>query len=223
MVSNKLPGIFIPICFYAKSFYRRKKNMQYVFSKYVRGSEKSLILICDQLHAYNLITMGECSSVDEALKKATRMGKNMQGMSFNVEKKFNNLENIRIVRWKEIAVEKGYIKLFVNLKKTVQQDGDLRNIVDKFVTLHVKKFRWKVDKRAVKWEKLYLLSEITMSIYTTEILGYPRELWETAPDPEFPDPIGYLYKNRHEFVKILIGKKSLVRRLEILEIPQNGI
>lgn len=218
MIHDRTPAIFIPICLYAKTFYRRKEGMKYIFSKYIGQSEASLILICDELHAYNLIIRGNCSSIDEAFKKAKGQGENLRGMILNVHKQFTDVENIRIAIWHDIAGENKYIELLKNLKKILEQDKDLRDVVDEFVTLHVRKFRWKIDKEAVKWEERYLLGEITMSIYVTEILGYPRELWETAPNLNFPDPIGYLYESRPELIQMLVGNKTLNRRLEILEI-----
>jgi tRNA-dependent cyclodipeptide synthase len=221
MVSERFPPIFIPICLYAKTFYRRKKNMKYIFSKYIQSSEAAMILICDDLHAYNLIIRGNCSSIDEAFKKARSQGENLHAMILNVHRQFTEVKNLSIVKWNDIASQNKYIELFQNLKSTLEQDEDLAAVVKEFVTSHVRKFYWRRDnKEATKWEERYLLEEITMSIYVTEILGYPRELWEIAPNPDFPDPIGYLYKNKSAIVQKLVGKKVLARRLEILEVPQ---
>lgn len=216
----RLPSIFIPICLYAKTAYKRKENMQYIFSKYIQQSKTSLILICDDLHAYNLIIMNRCSSIDEAFKKAKSQCENLQAMISNIHKRFNNKDNVRIAKWNDLTRENKYIRLFDGLRRFVKQDKKLREIVDEFVALHVQKFLWRIDQEALKWEERYLLEEIAMSIYVTEILGYPRELWETPPNPKFPDPIGYLYETRTDLIQMLVGNTTLNRKLEILEISK---
>jgi len=223
MTFNKLPSIFIPICLYSKTFYRKKENMKYLFSKYIQTSEATLIVICDDLHAYNLIIRGNCSTIDEAFKKAKKQGENLLNMILNIQKQFTEVEDLRITMWTEIASQNKYTELLQNLKNILEQDKELEAVINEFVTLHIRKFRWSVHKDAAKWEERYLLQEIIMSIYVTEILGYSRELWENAPDPNSPDPIGYLYQNRPELVQRLVGKKTLIRKLEILEVPQDKV
>ncbi len=196
--------------------------MQYVFKEYIQSSLSSLILMCDDLQAYNLIIKGRSYSIDEAFIKAKRQGENMMKMILNVQKQFNNVESVHIAKWMDIASENKYLALLKSIKKLLRLDKGLRDFVDEFVTLHVQKFRWKVDKEALEWEERYLLQEITMSIYVTEILEYSRELWETPPNPNFPDPIGYLYESRPELVQMLVGNKTLKRKLEILAIPKTN-
>jgi tRNA-dependent cyclodipeptide synthase len=221
---KKNPAIFIPICLYTRTFYRKKENMKYIFSKYVQPSEATLILICDDLHAYNLIIRGNCSSVDEAFKKARNQGENLRSMILNVRRQFADVKNIIIAKWIDIAGQNKYIELYQKLKSILGQGKDLADIVNEFVTSYMRKFYWRrVNEETAKWEKRYLLEEISMSIYVTEILGYPRELWENAPNPKFPDPIGYLYEKRPEIVQMLVEKKTLARQLEILEVPKKEI
>jgi len=218
MTQEKLPAIFIPICLYSNTFYRKKENIKYLFSKYIQTSESALVVICDSLHAYNLIIRGSCSTIDEAFERAKRQGENLLSMIRNVQKKFTEVDNLWIAMWNEITTQNKYLEILQNLKSIVEQDKELEAVVNKFITLYVRKFRWNPSE-ATKWEERYLLEEVTMSIYVTEILGYSRELWEKAPEPDFPDPIGYLYQNRSELIQRLVGKKILNRRLEILEIP----
>jgi hypothetical protein len=139
-------------------------------------------------------------------------------MILNVRSQFTDVENVCIAKWRDIAGQDNYMGLLQRLSSVVEEDKDLAAVVDQFVVQHVRKFCWRSDEQAAKWEKRYLLEEITMSIYVTEMLGYPRELWESPPNPQFADPIGYLYESRPELVQMLVGKRTLSRKLEILVV-----
>ncbi|MDH5543698.1 MAG: hypothetical protein OEY64_12120 [Nitrospinota bacterium] len=194
--------------------------MKYIFTNYLLPAEAGVIMICDDLHAYNLILNGSCSTIEQAYKKAYMQAENLHNMLTNIHRKFPESEQISIVRWIDIAGQKECKKLLKNLHQFVNNDNNFRDIINKFILLNLNNFRWNGNKETLVWEERYILEEIMMSIYITEILGYPRELWENAPKPEIPDPIAYLYNNRPDVLRMLTKKNILERKLEILIIPK---
>jgi len=65
------------------------------------------------------------------------------------------------------------------------------------------------------YEREYLLSEICMSTYCTEVLGFSHEVWERPPALGAPDPLKTLYENRPELVEQAIGR-PVARTLSFL-------
>lgn len=55
------------------------------------------------------------------------------------------------------------------------------------------------------FEREYLLSEVCMSVFCTEILGYWQEIWERPPSPELPDPLKLLYEKHPEIIPKTVG------------------
>lgn len=214
--SRNSGNIYIPVCIYASSFYQKKKNVKKLFSTYVKNATGTLIIVCDILHAYDLILQNPNATVKEAFNKAINKGNNIHCMLSNIRDKHCGHDNVLVKRWNEIAESEKYISLHTHLCQIVAEDRELNDVLKSFIKQHVIKFRWKIDKEAMHWEKKYILGEIAMSICVTEIMGYKRELWENPPKPDFSDPIGYLYKDRPEIVRALTNTNVLNRRLEII-------
>lgn len=59
------------------------------------------------------------------------------------------------------------------------------------------------------YEREYLLSEVCMSAYCTEILRYSTKVWERPPARDVPDPLKLLYDERKELVERVIGGSAM--------------
>jgi hypothetical protein len=57
-------------------------------------------------------------------------------------------------------------------------------------------------RRERHYEREYLLSEVCMSVFCTELLGYWVEIWEAA---DIPDPLKLLYEHRAHLVAKVTG------------------
>lgn len=214
--NEKLPALFVPICLYTTSFYSKKRNIHLLLTDYVQKSVASLILICDDLHAYNLLIRLRTITEQDAFTRANNYRNNVHAMLSKALARHKHLSSLSISRWQELSSSDGYQQLYRALQDEMKVDQELTQIVDGFVFSHVRRFDWRLDPDALRWERRYLLEEITMSIYATEFLGYHRELWEAPPNESFPDPLGFLYSKRSTLIKSLIGRQLLHRKLEFI-------
>ena len=219
LVKKIKPSIFLPICLYSKN-YKLKENVKYVFKNYIIPSKSSLILICDDLHAYNLIIRGIASQAD-AFIKAKMQGENLKKMILNVKKKFTELENFELLSWNDLSSQFSFKRILTGVEDHLYKDSELEKQVIQFIITNIQKFNGRVNLSNKKWERRYLLEEIAMSIYVTEIKGYWLEFWDSPPDPHCADPIGFLYKERPDIVKRLVGKNKLNRKLRLINFPSN--
>ena len=83
------------------------------------------------------------------------------------------------------------------LRQVVSADAFLARAIEEFIDRRVKRFGAGSDP---DWEheheRDYLLSEVCMSVYCREVLGFCNEVWERPPAPEIPDPLKLLYAHR---------------------------
>jgi len=102
------------------------------------------------------------------------------------------------------------------LRQVVSADAFLARAIEEFIDRRVKRFGAGSDP---DWEheheRDYLLSEVCMSVYCREVLGFCNEVWERPPAPEIPDPLKLLYAHRPELVTRVTGR-PVVRKLHFL-------
>jgi hypothetical protein len=72
-----------------------------------------------------------------------------------------------------------------------------------------------VPDREHDHEREYILSEICMSVFCTEVLEFWTEVWERPPAFNLPDPLKLLYGVRSELVARLTGH-AILRVLDFL-------
>jgi len=82
----------------------------------------------------------------------------------------------------------------------------LLRAVEDFAARRVEKFGLgqSVEKER-NFELEYLLSEVCMSVYCTEVLGYWEEIWERPPPGDVPDPLKLLYTDHPEIIRRTTG------------------
>lgn len=73
-----------------------------------------------------------------------------------------------------------------------------------------------LDKKQLEYD--YLFSEITMSIFLTELCGYTDEIWEKPQNESMVDPIDILYRDEQDSLRnILSIDKSKRNQLYITQ------
>ena len=102
------------------------------------------------------------------------------------------------------------------LREEVLKDDILAAKIDEFVIGRVARFGLgSAPDRERSYERDYLLSELCMSVFCTEVLGFCNEVWERPPAADIPDPLKILYKDRPELVVRATGR-PVARALHFL-------
>ena len=115
----------------------------------------------------------------------------------------------RIVFWDEIAETAEFVAFASRLQKEVLADDMLAETIEKFVCGRVDRFGLgAAPDRERDYEREYLLSEVCMSVYCTEMLRYSTEVWERPPARDVPDPLNLLYDERKELIERVIGRPA---------------
>lgn len=207
-------NIFIPLCLYSV-FFKKRSNLQKVLATYGGGATGVLMVVCDDLHAVNVQIRGDVSA-REAQRRAREQGTELLNMAKRVVGASPNSARTWLCRWGEIAALEGYVELEGRVRETADADAGLSAIIECFVEYNVERFGWSRTANTRGLERAYLCSEITMTVYMCEFLGFGTHMWESSPSVSRPDPIAYLYDQRIHLVSDLIGREPAGRRLIIL-------
>lgn len=204
-------NVFIPICLYSV-FFKERANLKAVLDAHGREAAAILIVVCDELHAVNLRIRNKLSS-RVAQKRALRQGTELYNMAKRVVAASACAPRVWLTRWREIAAMRGFAELAEQVSAVVATDEQLNSLVAKFVNHNVERLGWTLSAETRGLERSYLCSEITMTVYTCEILGFGTHIWEVAPPTSEPDPIEFLYSVRPDLIAKMIGRESAGRRV----------
>lgn len=204
---------FIPVCLYTR-LYNKRRCVREILKRYATTAEATLIVVADDLQAYNKINRGHREEV--AFHKARIQGDNLRRM-FSKEIEDLGLQGTTsLLSWREITSRPDYKSLLGAVSHAFRNHDDLRQLGDRFVAYHLRQLRSHQDDVSNEWETRYLLEEIAMSIFIGECFGYPDELWELPPKWNEPDPLLYLYESCSDLVLQITEKTQLERQLEFL-------
>jgi hypothetical protein len=195
------PRYFVPVCLYPHTKYRTTEGVAALFQKFQLYRHDYLIVIADRLLALDNLVSGRYWSYDSVYEKARRDAKQIFNLIKRVSYKFKAQDCGRIVYWDDIG-EMPQFKEFANrMREGFLADQLLSATLEEFVTCRVNRFGLgSSPERELDYEREYLLSEVCMSVFCTEVLGYWQEIWERPPTPDAPDPIKLLYEDRPEAV-----------------------
>jgi hypothetical protein len=191
-----------------------------LFTRYVSRARATFILIGDDLHAYNLIARQRYFEEESAFRIARKQGADLFRMVRRVSRGFKGTDVV-IESWQTTSARPEFQHLLDAFRATVVQNIDIASVVQEFVSYHVKRFRWRSDDSGYFWEHRYLIEEMAMSMFVSEKLGYSLEIWEALPRSGLADPIGYLYRERPDVVRSLVGKRHLDRTLGVLALGKS--
>lgn len=207
---------FVPVCLYAHTKYRSAAGVTALFEKYRLASCEHLIVVADRLLVLDRLVTGRYFTINSATAKARREADQIARLIRRVAQQQKAIAVGRVVFWDEIAETPRFAEFAGNLRGTILSDELLSKAISEFVHQRVDRFGLGHDPdREREYEREYLLSEVCMSVYCTEILNFQNEVWERPPAPEIPDPLKVLYQCRPHLVSRVTGR-SIARRLHFL-------
>jgi hypothetical protein len=200
------PKYFVPVCLYPHTKYRTKQAVEYLFTKYMFGFREHLIIIADRLLALDNLVTGRYWSANAVFSKARRDAEPVFRLICNVSRRLKADNSGKIVYWDDVAETSEFTAFSERMRHAILCNEMLSSSLEKGVTGRVRRFGLGAcEKEERHFEREYLLSEVCMSVYCTEILDYPCEIWERPPLPELPDPLKLLYRHFPEVVVEVTG------------------
>ena len=165
-----------------------------------------LIVVADQLSALDNLVTGRYASKQAVFAKAREDAKQVFRLIGRVARKMKVHEQGRLVYWDEIGQTTEFTKFSRSMREGFLGEDLLSDTLERFVIERVERFGLGASPaRERHHQREYLLSEICMSVYCTEVLGYSHEIWERPPANDLPDPIKLLYEQRPQVVVAAVG------------------
>jgi hypothetical protein len=200
---------FIPVCLYPHTRYRTRAGVSDLFGKYQLGSHEHLIVVADRLLVLDRLVTGRYWTVNSAVLKAKQEAEQILKLIRRTSCRAGAQQAGRVVCWDEIAESAAYSEFAPRLRNAVLADGLLARAIEEFVEGRVERYGLgSAPERERDYEREYLLSEVCMSVFCTEVLGFSTEVWERPPAPDVPDPLKLLYDNRPDLVARVTGQPA---------------
>lgn len=207
---------FVPVCLYPHTRYRTEAGVTALFEKYIVSSREYLIIVADRLLVLDRLITGRYFTVNSAVHKARKEAEQVSSLIERIARKVGAGTVGRVVFWDEVAVTAEFGEFAPRLRQAVSADAFLAGVIEEFIDRRVKRFgSGSEPEREREHERDYLLSEVCMSVYCTEVLGLRNEVWGRPPAPEIPDPLKLLYAHRSDLVTRVTGRPT-VRKLHFL-------
>jgi hypothetical protein len=194
---------------YPHTKYRTSAGVAALFQKYELRSHEYLIVVADRLLVLDRLVTGRYWTIDSAVSKARQEATQIVSLIKRIAYKVGAQANGRIVFWDEIADTAEFLEFAQRARTAVLEDAMLGKAIEEFVELRVERFGLgSAPERERGYECEYLLSEVCMSVFCTEVLRFGTEVWERPPAPGIPDPLKLLYQYRPVLVEHLIGRPA---------------
>ena len=198
---------FIPVCLYPHTKYRTQQGVSDLLEKFELRSSDYLMVVADELLVLDRLVSGRFWTVDSARIKARREAEQVLRLLKRTASKAGATEGATIVYWEAIADTHQFSEFSSRLRPHVVDDPVVGPELTAFAEQRVKRFGLGSNRdQELMYEREYLLSEVCMSIYCTEILSFTTEIWERPPGPDVPDILKLLYLKRPEVVATALGK-----------------
>lgn len=213
---------YVPVCLYPHTKYRTRAGLNDLFEKFSLSEKPCLIVVADRLLALDRLVTGRYWQPTTVVEKARRDAEQVFKLIRHTAAAFNAQENCRICYWEDIASDQTYKEFSEKLQAAITSNAEMRGQIEAFVSTRIERFGDKANpERAADAEREYLFSEVTMSVFATEILGYTAEVWERPQAPEIADPLKVLYDQHISLVAEATGKPA-VRQLGFLYEDDGG-
>ncbi|MBT5496106.1 MAG: hypothetical protein HOK54_10220 [Alphaproteobacteria bacterium] len=204
MASDKL---YIPVCLYPHTSYRTKAGVEHLMTAMTLGERDFLIVIADHLLALDRIVTGRVVTEKNVYRTARRDAEQVYRLIRRTLQRADIDVEDRLQYWAHIGEDPAYGEFSSMLRDAVSRDSGMTAEIDRFVDARIKRYAMGSNDTAERAAQLdYLMSEVCMSVYCSEILGYETEVWERPPKPEVPDPLKVLYASHRSIVEGVIGK-----------------
>jgi len=200
---------FVPVCLYPHTKYRTAAGVTDLFEKFQLSQHGYLCVVADRLLVLDRLVTGRYWSENSAVIKARKEGEQILKLIRNVARKLKAHEPGRVVFWDEIERREDFPDFASALRTAVLADATMAAAMDEFVDRRIARFGLGSDRGKERgYEREYLLSEVCMSVYCTEMLGFFNEIWERPPHPDVPDPLKLLYDRRRNIVSSVTGRPA---------------
>jgi hypothetical protein len=177
-----------------------------LFEKYELQCHDHLIVIADRLFALDNLVTGRYWSTKTVFGKARREATQIFNLVRRISHKFGAQDCGRIAYWDEIAGTEQFAEFAKRMRDGFMAEKLLSETLEEFVTRRIARFGLGGSPdRERNHEREYLLSEVCMSVFCTEVLGYRVEIWERPPAPNLPDPLKLLYDNCPDLIGSVTG------------------
>ena len=213
---SSIAQYFVPVCLYPHTRYRTRAGVIDLFERYELRSHPYLIVIADRLLVLDRLVTGRYWSVTGLTAKARQEAEQILKLIKRVAQETAARSRGRIVFWDKIAEADEFCTFSDRLRGQILSDHGLAGEIEEFVERRVARFGLgSLPERERAHEREYLLSEVCMSVFCTEVLGFSNEVWERPPAADVPDPLKLLYEDRPELVTRVPGR-PVARRLQFL-------
>ena len=148
-----------------------------LFDKYALRNHDHLMVIADRLLVLDRLVIGRYWTVSSAVNKAKREAKQILSLINRVSYRAEAQARGTIVCWDEIAETAQYSNFAQRLQHAVLADQMLAETIQAFVERRVERYGLgELPERERDYEREYLLSEVSMSVFCTEVLGFSHEV-----------------------------------------------
>lgn len=211
------PCYFIPVCLYPHTRYRTRTGLGALIEKFALDRNGHMIVVADFLLALDNLVTGRFWNPDMVFDKARRQGAEIFNLIRKTARQHDSDKAMSLKYWDEVAATKDFKDFLPRITAACKACEPFRTVVEEFVQTRIDRFAGgDAGNRQYQAETDYILGEISMSVYCTEVLGYSTEIWEKPMEPGAPDPLGVLYTRHPDLVRQVCGKDRLDRRLEFL-------
>lgn len=213
---DEIDACFAPVCLYPHTAYRTADGVRALFERYLSKAEKYLIVVADRLLALDRLVTGRFLSESGVFVTSRREAEQVARLIRRIQKQCGAQGSGSVVYWDEIADLKQYTEFTEKFLEAILGDSEMFSCIVNFVERRVERFGLGASSTKERaYEQEYLLSEICMSVFCTEVLGYAKEIWERPPPKDVPDPLKALYQNHRDLVTKVTGR-PVKRALEFV-------
>jgi hypothetical protein len=197
---------YVPVCLYPHTTYRTKAGATLLFDKFLVESEQYLIVIADRLHALDRLVTGRFWNQESVFIKARREAGQVLSLFERIAKRADAGRHGKIVYWDDIAAGEAFERFNRGVRAALSANAALVSSLEAFVKLRVNRFGMGSDHaKEAAFEREYLLSEVAMSMFCTEVLGFSDEIWEKPVAQGAPDPLALIYSDHRDLVARTTG------------------
>jgi hypothetical protein len=209
-------GFYVPVYLFSYSLYRTRRGPADLFKAFALHENNHLVVIADRLLGLDRLITGGDRSVEQMLHRARREAELVFGQFEHVARVFRAQDKGMIAYWDDIADRPDYIAFARNMRALAMGNGDVWAALQRFAQQRVAAHGAGVHPdRELTLEMDYLLSEICMSVFCTELLGYRCEVRERPLQPGIPDPVHLLYTHHRPLIAQATGRFPMRRMLHL--------
>ena len=211
------PRFFIPVCLYPHTRYRTRRGIEDLIAKFRLAEFDHLIVVADHLLALDKIVTGRFWNEAAVFEKTRREGGDVFRLIGKVARSEEASDRCRLAYWDEVAESDAFVRFRNRLLAACHGAPDFMAVIERFVDGRVARFGMGADpERERRAEFDYIIGELSMSVYCTEVLGYWNEIWERPLEAGAIDPLGIVYRDFPDIVTTACQRSRTRRRLSFL-------